>query len=159
MATRLDNYAARFEATNNDLIATVEGCPDEQWRQLCEDGGRPVGVVAYHVAATNEAFARMLGALAAGQTYSPKISMEVIHGHNAQQARDHADVGKPEVLDGLRQQGAAILQALRRLDDGQLDQVAGTFGDNELRVAQVIEYVVIGHTREHLDSIRTAIGA
>jgi hypothetical protein len=159
LATRLDDYVDRFEATNNDLIATVEGCPDEQWRQLCEDGGRPVGVVAYHVAATNEAFARMLGALAVGETYSPKISMEVIHGHNAQQAQDHADVSKPEALDGLRQNGAAILQTLRSLNDGQLDQVAGVFGDNELSVAQVVEYVVIGHTREHLDSIRTAVGA
>jgi hypothetical protein len=157
--TRSAEFVAQFEAVNADLIATVEGCTDEQWRQQCEDEGRSAGVIAYHVAATNEAFAQMLGALASGQIYSPKSSMAEIHAHNAQQARDNANVGKAEVLEGLRQHGAAIVQTLRSLGDDQLDKVAGIFGGNELTIGQVIEYVVVGHTREHRDSIRAGINA
>jgi hypothetical protein len=157
--TRVAAFVAQFEAVNADLVALVEGCTDEQWRRRCEDEGRTIGVVAYHVSATNEAFARMLGALASGQSYSPKSSMADIHQHNAQQARDNADVGKPGVLDGLRRNGAAIVETLRGLGDEQLDKVAGVFGGNELTIEQVIAYVIVGHTREHRDSIRAGMNA
>src|SRR5690349_8959713 len=93
--SRIAQFVAQFEAVNADLIAAVEGCTDEQWRRQCEEEGRTIGVVAYHVSATNEAFARMLGAIASGTLYSPKSSMAEIHEHNAQQARDNANVGKP----------------------------------------------------------------
>jgi hypothetical protein len=157
--TRTAQFVAQFEAVNADLIAAVEDCTDEQWRRRCEDEGRTIGVVAYHVSATNEAFAGMLGALASGQTFSPKSSMAEVHQHNVQQARDHAAVGKTDVLVGLRQNGAAIAQTLRSLSDEQLDKVAGVFGGNELTIEQVIAYIIVGHTREHRDSIRAGISA
>lgn len=156
---RIAAFISQFEAANNELIATVEGCTDEQWRRQCEDEGRPAGVIAYHVAATNEVFARMLGSLASGRTYSPQSSMGDVHQHNAEQARDHAGVGKPEVLAGLRQHGAAIVETLRGLGDEQLGGVAGVFGGNELTIEQVIAYIIVGHTREHLESIRAGIGS
>lgn len=41
----------------------------------------------------------------------------------------------------------------------QLDNPAGTFGEQELRVSQVAEQIVIGHTTEHLTSLRAALSA
>ena len=52
---------------------------------------------------------------------------------------------------------AAIAQQLRGLADEGYDRIAGTFGDNELTVGQVAEFVVIGHTAEHLGSIRATL--
>lgn len=157
MASRVETFVEQFVAVNDALIATVEGCSDAQWRVRCEEGGRTVGVVAFHVGATNEAFAGMLGALAAGQGYTPNVSMEEIHRQNAEQAREHAAVGKAAVAADLRRHGAAIVATMRGLGDDDLAKVAGTFGGNQLTIGQVIEYVVVGHTREHLDSIRAAL--
>ena len=36
----------------------------------------------------------------------------------------------------------------------KLDRVAGVFGGNEMTVNQVLEWVVIGHTADHLGTIR-----
>lgn len=157
MATRAEQFATQFETVNNDLIATVAGCTDEQWRQPCVDEDRTVGVVAHHVAAVYPAFAGIVKALATGETLPPRSSMEVVHRSNAQHARDYAAAGQPETLAALRVNGAAIAQQLRRLGDEQLDRTAGGFGERELRVAQVVEWVVIGHTREHLASIRATV--
>jgi hypothetical protein len=32
MSTRAEDLAKRFEDANNELIAAVEGCSNEQWR-------------------------------------------------------------------------------------------------------------------------------
>ena len=158
MATRADEVAARFEAINGELIAAVEGCSEGQWRQPCVNEERAVGVVAHHVAIVYPAFARMVGMFAAGETYTPGGGMDDIHAINAQHAQDQAGIGKAEVLDLLRANGAAIAEQLRGLGDERFDAVAGVFGGNELRVAQVVDYVVIGHTREHLGSVRATLG-
>ena len=155
--TRGEEYAARFEAVNDEVIALVTSCTEEQWRLKCVDEERSAAVVAHHIAEVNGAFAGMVARLAAGETYTPKVSWEVIHETNAKHAREHADVGQTEVLELLRTNGAAIAQQLRGLADEGYDRIAGTFGDNELTVGQVTEFVVIGHTAEHLGSIRATV--
>jgi hypothetical protein len=155
--TRGEAYATRFEAVNEEVIALVAGCPDERWRLKCVNEERSVAVVAHHIAEVNGAFAGMVERLASGETYTPNVSWEVIHESNAKHAREHAAVGKEEVLEGLRANGAAIARQLRSLADEGYDRIAGTFGDNELTVGQVAEFVVIGHTAEHLGSIRATV--
>lgn len=157
LTTRAEQLAAGFETVNDEVIATVTGCTDDQWRQPSATDGRPVGVVAHHIAVVQGAFARMVETLAAGETFSPRSSMEEVHRSNALHARAHAAVGKPETLDALRTNGAAIAQRLRSLGDEHLDRTAGVFGGRELSVAQVVEWIVIGHAGEHLASMRAAI--
>ncbi|MFN8513234.1 MAG: DinB family protein [Chloroflexia bacterium] len=156
---RTDQYAAQFEAINNEVIAIVEGCTDAQWQQPCVNEERPVGVVAHHIGVVHRDFLRIVERLASGQTFSPNMSMDVVHESNAQHARDHAEIGKQEVIDALRTNGATLAQSLRSLRDEQLDRVAGTFGGNELTVSQVLEWIVIGHATEHLGSIRSTVAA
>ncbi|HEU5330023.1 MAG TPA: DinB family protein, partial [Thermomicrobiales bacterium] len=156
--TRTEQFAAQFTAVNDDAIAAVTGCTDEQWRLPCVDEGRSVGVVAHHIATVHRDFTGLLTALAAGETRSPGSSMADVDESNARHARDFATVGQAETLDLLRTNGAAVVALLDRLDDEQLDRIAGTFGGNKLTVAQVVEWIVIGHAREHLASIRATIG-
>jgi uncharacterized damage-inducible protein DinB len=155
--TRAGQLADQFEAVNDEVIDAVTGCGDAQWRQACAGDGRSVGVVAHHIAAVHRDFAGLVAALATGETRSPSSSMEDVHRSNAQHARDHAAVGQAETLDALRTNGPAIAQLLRGLRDEQLDRPAGVFGGHELSVSQVVEWVVIGHAREHLVSIRATL--
>ena len=37
MGERVEELAKRFEQTNDAVIATVQGCSDEQWRTTCSD--------------------------------------------------------------------------------------------------------------------------
>ena len=155
--TRANHLATQLEAVNDEIVALVMGCTDAQWRQPCANEGRSVGVVAHHIAAVQEAFHRIVEALAAGATYTPQSSMEEVDRSNAQHAHDYAAVGKPETLDVLRTSGAAIARRLRALGDEHLDHTAGVFAGRELTVAQVVEGVVIGHAWEHLASLRATI--
>ena len=151
--TRTAELAEQFATVNAGIIAAVSACSDEQWRQPTAEDGRTVGVVAHHVGEVNGAFAKIVETLAAGGTYTPNVSMEAVHESNAKHARDNGGTGKAETIDLLRANGDAILRVLASIDDTTLDQAAGVFGGHEMTVTQVLEWVVIGHTAEHLGTI------
>ena len=50
MSERAEALAKRFEQVNDELIAAVEGCSDEQWRKTCSGEQWSVAVTAHHVA-------------------------------------------------------------------------------------------------------------
>lgn len=158
MSNQIEELAARFEALTEELATLVAGCDAARWRQPCANDERPVGVVALHVAEVNTAFAHIVGVFAAGQTYSPSVSMAAVDQENAAQAGARADVTQTEVLETLRAGAAEVARQLRRLDDADLPRLAGSFGGHELSVGQVLELVVIGHTAEHLASLRATLG-
>ena len=157
MVTRTAQLAAQFAAVNDEISALIMGCTEEQWRQPCVDEAREVGVVAHHAATVQQEFTRIVATLATGETYTPGASMGEVDQFNAQQAQENAAVGKVETLDILHRSAATIAQHLRGFDDTQLERIAGTFGDHDLTVGQVIEMVVIGHAGVHRDSIRATI--
>ena len=156
MTNQVETFAAQFEAANDDLIAAVAGCADADWGRRCANEERTVGAVARHVADVYPAFAGIVATFAAGRTFSPAPSQADVDRENAATVAE-ATPGREETLAALRANGAALADQLRRLSDDQLDRVAGTFGGNELRVAQVLEWVVIGHTLEHLATVRGTI--
>jgi len=83
--------------------------------------------------------------------------MEEVNAINAQHATDFATVGKQDVLDRLRASSAAGTEQLRQLDAADLERTAGVFCGHELTIAQLMEWIFIGHAAEHLASIRAAI--
>jgi len=159
MSTPAEQFAVRFAMVNDDVIAAVLGCSDEQWRQSCASEGWSVGVAAHHVAEVHRDFSGLLKALAAGETRSPGSSMAEVNRSNAQHARDFATVTRPETIEALRANGAAVAHLLSSLGDEQLEHTAGVFGGRELSVARVVEWIVIGHAEVHLASIHTTITA
>lgn len=156
-APQAESYAARFETVNDEIAAHATACSDVQWRQPCANDGRSIGVVVHHVADVNQDFARIVEKLAEGETYTPQTSMAEVHEDNARHAQEHAAVGQQEALAKLRKHGDLVAEGLRGIGDEQLGRPAGVYGGHELTVAQVIEYVVIGHAAEHLASIRTTL--
>lgn len=155
--TKIEQLIARFDAVNDDAIALVESCDDEQWRAGCAAECWSAAVVAHHIASVHDEFMPLARAFAAGQTFSPGSAMDQVDRINAEHARAFADVGRAETADALRTNGAALAALLRTIADDALDRTAGTYGGREMTVAQVLEWIVIGHAREHLNSLRATL--
>lgn len=154
---RAAQFAEQFASVNNEMIACVTQCSDDDWRATCADEGWPVGVVAHHVASVLPAFMQFVDVLASGDALPPRISMDKVNQNNAQHAQDYGDVGKSDVLDLLRTHGPSVVQLLSGLSESQLEHSSTAFGGRELSVAQLVEMVVIGHSRIHLASMQRAI--
>ena len=79
MSERAAALATAFENANNELIAAVEACTDEQWRQTCSEEGWSVGVTAHHVASSNQPIAGFAQMIADGQEL-PRLEWKLRDG-------------------------------------------------------------------------------
>jgi uncharacterized damage-inducible protein DinB len=158
MSPRANQYVTQFKAVNDEIIATVAGCADDQWQRPSAEEGWSIAAIAHHVAVTDGLVAGVISSQAAGNTDLPTMSAAEIDAMNAMHAREYASVGKQETLDLLRANGDVVVQTLQRIDDDEFfDQPAGAFGGYELNVGQILDYVVIGHAAGHTASIRATL--
>jgi len=155
MSERARNLAQQLEQANHELVTTIEGLSDAQWRAATPDDGRSVGVVAHHVAASHKTVAGHVSAIAHGQAV-PHITMDMIHAGNAEHAKQFAHCTKAETLALLRQNGAAAVATVRALGDAELDRSV-TLPMGPMTAAQVVERILIGHAQGHHASIRQAL--
>jgi hypothetical protein len=156
VAQRSEEFAKRFEQVNSEFTRAVESSSDGQWRAVCKDEGRAVGVTAHHVAVSHVGISGLVGAIAAGAAMPP-LTMDNINEGNAAHAAEHANCRKEETAKLLRENGVAAAQMVRGLSDDQLDK-AGSFVGQEMTAGQAIENVLIGHVSGHLASLKAAGG-
>ena len=158
---RADQYAQQFEAAQDDFIRLIESLNDEQWhlagknfpqRMNDEDEGRPVGVIAHHVASNGDYITERIQTMLAGGPLAP-INQRAV---NAEHARSHAGVTKDEVLRILRASKGRIANAVRSIPDDQLDIERSTPA-GPMSAAARVERVLIGHLKQHQGSIEEAI--
>ncbi|MEO6399148.1 MAG: DinB family protein, partial [Tepidiformaceae bacterium] len=149
-----ESLAAKVEATNNELLETVEGLSDEQWAMKCADEGWPVGVTAHHVAESLAAVTGLVQAVANGAQVPP-FTMEMLDKGNAEHAVRAANVTKAETAKLLRENIAAGSAALRGLQDDQFEKSA-TMPAGEMSAAQLVEGIMVGHAGMHLAGIKAA---
>ena len=159
--TRSAQLAEQFEAAHDDFIHLIESLNDEQWHRSGknfpkriddEDEGRPLGVIAHHVATNGDWIMQRIQTMLAGGPLSP-VNMRVI---NSEHAREHADVTKDEVLRLLRASKPRIAEAVRAIPDSQLDIQRDTPA-GPMSAAQRVERVLIGHMEQHEGSIKAAV--
>ncbi len=157
MAERAEALASKFEASNNDLIATVAAASDEQWAAVASDEGWSVGTIAHHVGGGYPLIAGLVGALASGADI-PALTMDQIDQSNKEHAVQFASVNKDETLEMLRTGGAAAAVAAGDLSDEQLDRSTEVLaGAPAMTTEQAIEGILIGGTTGHLASIKKTI--
>jgi hypothetical protein len=158
---RSDQYAQQFEAAQDEFIRLVESLNDEQWhlngknfpqRINDEDEGRPVGVIAHHVATNGDYITERIQTMLAGGPLAPVNQRAV----NAEHARSHSGVTKDEVLRLLRASKGRIANAVRSIPDDQLDIERSTPA-GPMSAAQRVERVLIGHLKQHQGSIEGAL--
>jgi uncharacterized damage-inducible protein DinB len=157
MSERAESLASAFENANNELIAAVEACTDEQWRQACSDEGWSVGVTAHHVASSQQPIAGFVQMIANDQPIPP-VTMEMFDAANAQHAQEHANCTKAETLELLRTSGQAAAEMLRGLTDEQLNQSQPMpfAGGQPWSAADFAERILIGHPVQHGASVKAA---
>lgn len=154
MSQRTKELVARFKGFNNEFIAFVDNCSDEDWRKVCSGEGWTVGVVAHHVAAGHFGAIDFVRMIVAGEAI-PEITMEAIDQMNAQHAKEHANCTREEVLALLRKNGSAFagyLEGLSEADLGRTGYLAAIGGD--VSAQQLIEMVILQSGGEHLDSMK-----
>lgn len=152
---KAQDLANRFEQANADFIRAVEGVSDEKWTGKAPDEDRPRGAIAHHVASSIPILVGVAQGVSKGAKW-PVDGQEQLDEWNASQAAQNAGRTKSEVLDMLRQNGAAAAQAVRGMTDEELTEgtvMVPTFNNQEMTGADVIEHVVIGHNSMHIQSI------
>ena len=157
MKQQAKDLAERLSAFNNDLLAFVDNCSEEDWRKVCSGEGWTVGVVAHHVAAGHCGSLDLVKMIVAGETLPP-LTMDVIHKMNAQHAREHADCTREEVLALLRENGAAFVDYLAGLSDTELHHTAYLAAiDDDVSAQQIVEMIILQSAGDHLTSMKDSI--
>ncbi len=157
MAERAEALAAKFEAVNGDVIATVEAATDEQWATTCVVEGWSVGVVAHHIGEGYPLIARLIQALGSGAEV-PSWTIDKIDQSNKEHAAQFATVTKEETLKALRSGGSAAASVVRSLSENQLVRRGEVLaGAPAMTAEQVIENVMIGSVTGYHASIKKSI--
>lgn len=158
MSQRAKALAERFLSFNNEMIAFVENCSEENWKKVCPGEQWPVGVVARHVAAGHYKAIGLAKAVVDGKKL-PELTQEVIDQGNAQHAKKHASCTKEEVLGLLRENGASIAGFVTGLDDSALDRTGQLpLAGGIISTQQFVENIIILSAADHLENMKATTG-
>lgn len=154
VSTRAEALATQFEEANDAVIAAVERCDAATWQRHTDAEQWPVAFAAWHIGGSLDGVWELISAVANGEP-APPITAAMLDAKNAGDVAAHGDASREEVLDLLRERGAAVATAIRGLTDAQLDRAAALelLGGQEMTVEQLIGVGLIGHAQQHLGSI------
>jgi hypothetical protein len=159
MTGRSEELAERLRAFNNEVIAFVEKCTDEDWRKMCAWEEWTVGVTARHIGAGHYGVVGLAKMIVNGDKL-PELTRDQLIQMANQHAREHAACTKAEVLDILRKNGESLVAYVAGLDDAALDRtgyLAAVGG--ELNTQQFLENVIVLSGGEHFANMKTAASA
>lgn len=158
MNSRARELAERLRTFNEEVIAFVESCDEQDWKKICIWEEWPVGVTARHIGAGHYSAVQMSRKIIAGEQLPPLTREQIIEMANVH-AREHADCSRREVLEILGKNGREMVEFVAGLDESELERsgyLAALGGD--VTVQQFIENVVLVSGKEHLVNMRTALG-
>jgi hypothetical protein len=157
MSSQAKELTERFKAFNNEIIAFVEKCSDEEWKKICPGEELPIGVVASHVAKRHYGAFDWAKMIVAGEKL-PEITKAANEQANAELAEAHKNCTKREVLGFLHEDGSTGADYLGGLEDSDLDRI-GYFAltGGEISTKQMVEKIIIQRGNDHLSSMKKAI--
>lgn len=160
MADRSRVLGEQFEQAVSEFIDTVEGLSEEQWRTLCPNEERSIGVLTRHVASGIGFEMDVFREIADG-VQPDTISRSELAEMNARDAEAWRDVSKDETLTLLRGNAATAAAEVRQLSEEQLARSGRFITDipDAWTVEQWIDRVLIGHVSGHLESIHAVLGS
>jgi hypothetical protein len=158
MSKRANELAEHFKTFNNEVIAFVENCSDENWKMVCSGEQWPVAVVARHIAASHYGTLGLIKMIVDGK-HLPELTEEAINQANAQHAQKHVNCTKDEVLGLLREKGSSISGYVAGLGDADLDRTAHlSVAGGTISTRKFVENIIIHSATEHLANMKAAIG-
>lgn len=159
--TRAAKYADDFVAAQREFIELLESLSDDQWHAAGKnyperindvDESRPVGVIAHHVASSEQFIIDRIY-LMLEQKPMPRVDFTE---SNAKHAAQKSGVTREEVVALLRANQERIPPRVRAIPDDALD-VEHQTPAGPATVAQRLERVLIGHMKMHQGSIEAAL--
>jgi hypothetical protein len=150
--------AARFDTMNREVVAFVEGCPEEAWQRIVPGEGRSIAFLCAHIAGGYAFERRALRATVVGEA-PPSFGWADLHALNDANWAATPHPGRAATLARLRTEGDALARDLRALGDADLARPI-TYGPMaRTDLATFVETIVLGHPRGHLAAIQAAAGA
>ncbi len=158
MSKRTNVLAERLELGARALAAFASELTDEQWQTRVPKDGRKVGVIVHHVATVYPLEIQLAQRLAEGKPVEG-VTWDVVHQMNAGHARENDAITKKAALELLRQNSKAAADAIRALDDEELDGVApvSLYSNAPLTCQFMLEDHAVRHSYHHLALLREAL--
>jgi hypothetical protein len=152
------DLAERFEQANDELIASIASCTEEQWQATCPDTGWSIAVQAHHLAELRGPTIDWVGGIARGEDV-PVLPMAAIDAANARHLREATGCQRDPVVAQLRESGAAVTQLLCSLGDQQLARTGQIVAELPAQSAAAwAEYLFVGEVERHGSAIKQALG-
>lgn len=157
ISTRATALAGDLERLVAEAVSAVERVDPRDGAAVSRDEGWPVYFAARHIAESLPLIMGVIGVVAAGEQ-PPQVTQEMLDGINAEALAAHGGINRDVAVSLLRERGASTAAAIRSLSDEQLARsaVIALFGPEPRSVDWLLEYVLLGHSRHHLDSLRAA---
>ncbi len=153
MGTCAEVMIEKFNAFNDEVIAAIENCSDETWRQLLEYEEWPVGVTFRHIVAGHYRITAMADMIIKGETL-PNLTTDNIVAMGNQHAQKHAACTREEVLALLQTNSTVFVEFVQGLSDEKLGRKAYfTATEGEVSAEELIEFVIFQSAREHLGNL------
>ena len=156
MGKRATDLAERFRAFNDELIAFVKSCSDEDWRKVCPGEQWPVGVVVRHIAAAHYGALGLAKMVVAGEKL-PELTEGVLDQMNSKHAEKQRHCTRDEVLKILLENGTSDVDYVAGLPDTDLDRsvhIAAAGGD--MTAEHLIMNIILRSGGEHFAHAKAA---
>ncbi len=149
----------QFKSFHQELIIFVESCSAPNWCKVTAAERWAVGVTAHHIGTMHYPVAQWVYLIATEQQL-PEITMDVIDQLNAQHVQESVHYTQAEVAGFLRSEGSKALETVVDFSDLQWMRAAYLrLLDTQISAAQLFTRVLIDSAHEHLESMKTTIGA
>jgi hypothetical protein len=156
MNQRAKDLAQRLKTFNDEVMAFVKNCSDEDWRKVCTWEEWTVGVTARHVGSGHYRVIGLAQMIINGEQL-PEFTEEQVNESGNRHARKHADCTREEVLDVLEKHGRSLVDFVTGLDDAGLDSKGHLdITGGEITTQQFLEDVILQSGGEHLANMKTA---
>jgi hypothetical protein len=158
LSQRSEALASRLEKGATALAAYAAALSDDEWQTRVPKDGRKVGVVVHHVASMYPLEMELAHVIAKGDALVG-VTWDVVADINAKHARDFDRVSKAEALDLLRRNSAAAADAIRALNDEDLDRAVlqSLYSDAPLTTGFWLEDHPVRHSYHHLARLKAAV--
>jgi len=158
MKKRTEALAKRLELGAQALEDFARGLTGEEWQLPVPHDGRKIGVMVHHVGNMYPIEIDIAQKAARGEPIVG-VTWDLVADINAKHAREKDAVTKEEAIAFLRRNSAAAADAIRALNDEDLDVAVPVSlnGDAPLTTQFVLEDHAVRHSYHHLAKIKAAL--
>jgi hypothetical protein len=159
MSERAQDLAGRLRTFNEEVMAFVQGCSDQDWRKVCAWEQWGVGVTARHIGAGHYGVVELAKMIVQG-TKLPELTEAQLIDMANQHAREHAACSQAEVLGILKNNGEALIAYVAGLSDAELDRTGHlALLGGEVTTGRFLEAVVLQSGGEHFANMKATASA